>query len=265
MIYNYDNNNPTPTPIPTPPTTTDCPTIGTVSNVGDLGYYFAVNNYDASKISNVTVHYEAVYGVPTNAEQTVTLQGDASVNDQTVYFDNADNNPQYGWFYNEGKALENNPGVSIVDMALVAINTTAKINYDGQICTGFDSKDISVELPVQPSEPGFIPTCFVNEIIASQTPDVFGVSGTLSGYSQADPTYNINPYVIILVKRVSAAEETVLQSDAQVAGDGSFSWSSNEYNLEYLHTTYPNGLTITISYIEGDSCPDAKSTTVTLW
>lgn len=260
ILITFDNGQVCSTPVSREQeVVNDCPTIGNVTQLGDLGYSFAVNDYDANKISNVTVHYTATYGVLTNADQTVDIEGD----DSNIEYDNDDN--AYRWFYNEVAAVGNNPQI-IEGLTLIAINTTAKINYDGQICTDFDSKDISVELePVQPSEPGFIPTCFVNEIIASQTPDVFGVSGTLSGYAQADPTNNINPYVFILVKGVSAAEETVLQSDALVANDGSFSWSSNEYSLEYLHTAYPNGLTITISYIEGDSCPDAKSTTVTLW
>jgi len=259
ILITFDNGQVCSTPVSKEQeVVNDCPTIGNVTQLGDLGYSFAVNDYDANKISNVTVHYTATYGVLTNADQTVVIEGDNSIE-----YDN-DNN-EYSWFYHEAEAVGNNPQI-IEGLTLIAINTTAKINYDGQICTGSDSMDISVELePVQPSEPGFIPTCFVNEIIASQTSDVFGVSGTLSGYDQADPTYNINPYVSILVKGVSAAEETVLQSDALVANDGSFSWSSNEYSLEYLHTAYPNGLTITISYFEGDSCTDPKSTTVTLW
>lgn len=260
ILITFDNGQVCSTPVSREQeVVNDCPTIGNVTQLGDLGYSFAVNDYDANKISNVTVHYTATYGVLTNADQTVDIEGD----DSNLEYDNDDN--AYRWLYNEEAAVGNNPQI-IQGLTLIAINTTAKINYDGQICTGFDYKDISVELePVQPSEPGFIPTCFVNEIIASQTQDAFGVSGNLSGYSTADPTYNINSYVQIMVKGVAAAEETVLQSDAQVAGDGSFSWSSNEYNLEYLHTTYPGGLTITISYTEGDSCPDPKSTTVTLW
>ncbi len=260
-VYNIvkmlEDCEPDQNPDPNPDPQYTCPTIGNVTQLGDLGYSFAVNDYDANKISNVTVHYTATYGVLTNADQTVDIEGD----DSNIEYDNDDN--AYRWLYNESAAVGNNPQI-IEGLTLIAINTTAKINYDGQICTGFDSMDISVELePVQPSEPGFIPTCFVNEIIASQTQDAFGVSGNLSGYSTA--TYNINPYVLIMVKGVNGADETSIDDGVHVSTDGTFEWSNNQYTIEELNSMFPDGLTITISYIEGDSCPDAKSTTVTLW
>lgn len=261
IVKHLEDCDPNPNPNPDPDPQYTCPTIGNVTQLGDLGYSFAVNDYDANKISNVTVHYTATYGVLTNADQTVDIEGD----DSNIEYDNDDN--AYRWLYNEGAAVGNNPQI-IEGLTLIAINTTAKINYDGQICTGFDSMDISVELePVQPSEPGFISNCFVNEIIASQTQDAFGVSGNLSGYSTADPTYNINPYVQIMVKGVDAddADKTFINEDVQVSTDGTFEWSNNQYTIEGLDSMYPKGLTITISYMEGDSCPDPKSTTVTLW
>ena len=142
------------------------------------------------------------------------------------------------------------------------------ITFDnGQVCSTPVSREQELE-PVQPSEPGFISNCHVNEIIASQTPDAFGVSGNLSGYSTADPTYNINPYVKIMVKGVDDAHADVTfitNEGVPVSTDGTFEWSNNQYTLEELDSMYHNGLTITISYIEGDSCPDPKSTTVTLW
>ncbi len=233
MLYDYHKDDPTPnpTPIPTPPPTTDCPTIGTVSNVGDLGYYFAVNNYDASKISNVTVHYEAVYGVPTNAEQTVTLQGDASVNGQTVIFENTGNNPQYSWFYNEEQALENNPGVSIVDMELVAINTTATILYDGQICTGSDYKDIPVELMPEYEEPA----CTITDITAqffysatttSNIPN--GVSGTVIGYTVGQ----ISDAVTIEYVTFIDGQSTSYFKSAGINADGTYVWNADDYFVQ---------------------------------
>jgi len=263
ILITFDNGQVCSTPVSREQEVVNyCPTIGNVTQLGDLGYSFAVNDYDANKISNVTVHYTATYGVLTNADQTVDIEGD----DSNIEYDNDDN--AYRWLYNEVAAVGNNPQI-IEGLTLIAINTTAKINYDGQICTGFDSKDIPVELePVQPSEPGFISNCHVNEIIASQTPDAFGVSGNLPGYSTADPTYNINPYVKIMVKGVNDAHADVTfitNEGVPVSTDGTFEWSNNQYTLEELDSMYHNGLTITISYIEGDSCPEPKSTTVTLW
>lgn len=114
-----------------------CPTIGDVQYLGDLGYYFKVNDLDFEKISDITIDYTAVFTDIDDPDHDTTITGTASYNAQTIAYYEEEDYP-FGWFLQETSEFSSDHPT---------ITTTLTIVYDGQICTSSDSKEIPVLEP----------------------------------------------------------------------------------------------------------------------
>ena len=251
MIYDYHKDDPTPNPQPTPPT---CPTIGTVTQNGDQGYYFDVNNLDFSKIDDITIDYVAVFVSHINPEiEPAEVTG-------TDYYNNGQGHVEYsnwgdgddyqfGWFFRE------EPDENLDDpedyWVLLSLNTTATILYDGQICTGYVSKEIPVELEPEQEE---CDEC--NALIQSvnMINDFIGVEGNITNLQECSST-TVN--ITCIGYGDQDVEETLFDGIVYLDG-GDFSWTLEGYTQESLSADF-NVIVINVSYQESSSC-DVQST-----